>query len=141
MFARLIDSKDTTSSKRFLGLIVSAFFILASIFILIIPVPDVNVVLVDRVLLYSMIIILMSLFGLNIDKVADMLINISKTQGAAKVLTGSVKNRWINDDNWSEEDGDYNQEVLNNKKEPLIKNEDDLENIRKKLIDNLSEQE
>lgn len=86
-FRRLIDEKDPASSKRFLGLAMSGFLIVASFFLLLVRVPNANTQLLDRCLLYAMIIVAMSLFGLAVDKVAEILLSVSKTQAAAQILS------------------------------------------------------
>lgn len=86
-FRRLIDDKDPASAKRFLGLAMSAFIILAAFVLLFTRITNANAALLDRILLYAFLIVLMSLFGLAIEKVADILLQVSKTQAAAQILT------------------------------------------------------
>ena len=88
-FRRLIDDKDPASSKRFLGLCMSGFLIVASFFLLFVRIPNANTTLLDRCLLYAMIIVAMSIFGLAVDKVAEILLSVSKTQAAAQILSPS----------------------------------------------------
>lgn len=94
-FRRLIDDKDPASSKRFLGLCMSGFLIVASFFLLFIGVPNANALLVDRCLLYAMIIVAMSIFGLAVDKVAEILLSVSKTQAAAQILSPKADDNTI----------------------------------------------
>lgn len=86
-FRRLIDDKDPASVKRFLGLLMSAFLVIASFFLLFVKVPNANANLLDRCLLYAVIIVCMAIFGLAVEKVAGVLLSVSKTQAAASILT------------------------------------------------------
>ena len=141
LFERLIDTKDGASSKRFLGLIMSAFLIFTSVYILFVDVPERNVVLVDRVLLYSMLIVTVSILGMSIDKVADILLNISKTQGAAKILAPSSDQNnsastqtIINTAKVDEDTGEQKKVV------ETLKQNNDIEGLRKNLINSLTEE-
>ena len=65
----------------------SGFLIIAFFVLLFTRVSNANANLLDRALLYAFLIVLMSLFGLAVDKVAEILLQVSKTQAAAQVLT------------------------------------------------------
>lgn len=84
---KLIDNKDQASSKRFLGLIMSGFLIVAYIVILFTPKEIANTELLHDVLLYAFLIVLMSLFGLAVESVGFIMLQKAKTQAAAKILT------------------------------------------------------
>ena len=119
----------------------SAFLIFTSIYILFVDVPERNVVLVDRVLLYSMLIVTVSILGMGIDKVADILLNISKTQGAAKILSPSSDQNnnassqtIINTAKIDEDTGEQKKVV------ETLKQNNDIEGLRKNLINSLTEE-
>lgn len=86
-FERLIDNDDKASSKRFLGLLMSGFLIVAFIVVLFTKVPNANAELLDRAMLYAFLIVLVSIFGLAVDKVGDIALKINKTKAAARILS------------------------------------------------------
>lgn len=88
-FERLIDVNDTASSKRFIGLVAFGHFAITSFYITFAPRTNANTELLDRILLYDVIIISVSLFGLAIEKIVEILLSISKTKAAAQILTPS----------------------------------------------------
>lgn len=124
-FARLVDNDDKASSKRFLGLLMSGFLIIAFFVILFTRVPSANEVLLDRAMLYAFLIVLMSFFGLAVDKVSEILLKISKTQAAARVLSPTAINKVEN------VQGDIQAPINKNR------NEDDDEDDIKNTIDKI----
>ena len=122
-FARLVDNDDKASSKRFLGLLMSGFLIIAFFVILFTRVPSANEVLLDRAMLYAFLIVLMSFFGLAVDKVSEILLKISKTQAAARVLSPTPINKVEN--------------VQCDIQAPINRNEDDDEDDIKNTIDKI----
>lgn len=137
-FRRLIDDKDPASVKRFLGLSMSAFLIVASFFLLFVRIPNANGNLLDRCLLYAVIIVCISIFGLAVDKVAEILLSVSKTQAAAQILTPAPTVTKV--DNVQ---GDVNGATTTDKKtgDSEVFTEDDLQlkTLKKNLTNSLTE--
>lgn len=82
-FRRLIDNDDPASSKRFLGLAMSAFLIIDFFVLLFTKVPNANQNLLDKGMLYAFLIVLMALFGLAVDKVAEILLSVTKVKSVS----------------------------------------------------------
>ena len=101
----------------------SGFLIIAFFVILFTRVPSANEVLLDRAMLYAFLIVLMSLFGLAVDKVSEILLKISKTQAAARVLSPTAINKVEN--------------VQCDIQAPINRNEDDDEDDIKNTIDKI----
>jgi len=72
-FARLIDTKDHASSKRFLALAMSSHLIITSFFVLFSSKPVANTQLLADSMLFDMIIVLMAIFGMSVEGAISVL--------------------------------------------------------------------
>lgn len=107
-FKRLIDGNDPASVKRFLGLVWSAFMMVASIVILFVKVPLANQNLMHDILLYGFAIVFVSLLGVTLESFATMVVKkaeaISHSMPStiiqnAESVTGGTKVDTVNTDN------------------------------------------
>ncbi len=104
-FKRLIDSEDSASVKRFLGLIWTLFLMVAATVILFVKVPLANQSLMHDILLYGFAIVFISLLGISIQdfaslgvKKAEMLASAAPdvTIQNAQNVTGATKVDTVN---------------------------------------------
>jgi len=86
-FRRLIDSDDPADVKRLLGLVCSAFFIIASFIIIFAKSKLPNQELADKVLLYNLLIVLTSIFGMSLEMVGNIILEATKAKAAASMFT------------------------------------------------------
>lgn len=138
---KLLSEKEPASSKRALGLAMSFFLIIASFVLLFKRTPVANPILVDRILLYDLLIVLMSLFGLAIDTVGKIMLLVSKTQAAAAILTPQPTVTKVDN-----VEGDVNGTVPTTGNETQVgdevfeSTEEDMKKLRKNLTNSLTEE-
>jgi len=138
-FRRLIDNKDQASVKRFLGLTMSAFLIIAFFVVLLTGKTNANTELLDKAMLYAVLIVLMALFGLAVDKVMEILLLVSKTRAAAQILTPAPTVNKVANVEGDVTGSQAATDVENHKHEEDFGDDEDLAQIKKNLTKNLKE--